>query len=223
MTSTTSRLDDPVSPDLLHRLGDIPESRVLRHPPPGQATEADALALAEAADKRLCELVDATLVEKPVGYAESRVAVRICRLLDQFVDEHDLGAVTGADGLHRLFPGSVRIPDVAFASWARFPDGYPPPTPLPDFAPDLAVEVLSPSNTRREMERKRRDYFQAGVQIVWEVDARARVVDVYPDPDTCERLAGDDVLEGGSVLPGLEVPLPDIFRVLDRREPPAVG
>ena len=73
----------------------------------------------------------------------------------------------------RLFPGLVRIPDIAFVSWARIPGGRMPKEPIPDLVPDLAVEVLSPSNTPREMALKRRHYFEAGVRLVWIVDPEA--------------------------------------------------
>ena len=77
----------------------------------------------------------------------------------------NLGLVSGADGTIRLFPGLVRIPDVAFASWDRFPGRKIPKEPIPSLAPDLVVEVLSESNTPAEMERKRGEYFASGVRL----------------------------------------------------------
>ena len=72
-----------------------------------------------------------------------------------------------------LFRGLVRIPDVAFTSWERLPGRRVPPEPIPELAPDLAVEVLSQSNTEAEMTRKRGEYFAAGVRLVWLVDPDA--------------------------------------------------
>src|SRR5947207_728351 len=110
--------------DLLEELGGIPPSRVLARPAPGTATEDDLLAL----DKQhgLCELVDGVLVEKAMGYRESLLAVALAALLREFVNARNLGLVTGESGMMRLFPGLVRIPDVAFASWDRFPNGRVP-------------------------------------------------------------------------------------------------
>ena len=100
-----------------------------------------------------------------------------------FVRPRKLGIVTGADGTIRLFPGLVRMPDVAFASWNCFPDRKRPRTPIPHIAPDLVVEVLSKGNTKAEMARKLREYFDAGVRIVWMVDRRKRTVHVYSAVD----------------------------------------
>jgi Uma2 family endonuclease len=102
--------------DLLHQLGDIPPERVRLQPPPGTATEADVVAVLSR-EERLCELVDGVLVEKTLGYYESYIAATLIRLLGNFVVAHDLGIVAGADGMMRLAPGLVRIPDVSFVSW----------------------------------------------------------------------------------------------------------
>jgi Uma2 family endonuclease len=116
----------------------------------------------------------------------------------------------------RLFPGLVRIPDVAYVSWARVPAGRVPTAPIPQLAPDLAVEVLSRSNTPREMERKLREYFDAGVRLVWIVDPDARTVAVYTAAVNPVVLTETDVLQGGEVLPGFTLPLAHLFAELDR-------
>ena len=155
--------------DLLEQLGGITPDRVRFRPAPGTATEEDMLAIHDR-EGRLYELVHGVLVEKAMGLRESLLAIALASLLRGFVRPRNLGIVTGADGMMRLFPGLVRIPDVAFISWDRLPNRRVPTEPLPDVAPDLAVEVLSAGNTVREMARKRQDYFAAGVQVVWQVD-----------------------------------------------------
>src|SRR5438046_1774546 len=102
--------------DWLHVLGDIAPERVLCDPYMGTATEADLLKHLDADDKRLCELVDGTLVEKAVGYYESLVAVILIRHLLDFIEPRQLGAVSAGDGPLRLRLGLVRLPDVAFVS-----------------------------------------------------------------------------------------------------------
>src|SRR5207302_308329 len=82
-----------------------------------------------------------------------------------------------------------------------------PDEPIPELAPDLAVEVLSESNTRAEMDRKRQEYFRAGTRLVWEVDPRTRTVAVYNSADNPVTLRAADVLDGGSVVPGFSLPL----------------
>jgi Uma2 family endonuclease len=111
-----------------------------------------------------------------------------------------------------LSQGLVRIPDVAFVSWNRIPNGQFPEKPIPDLVPDLAVEVISPSNTRKEMEEKLEEYFEKGVRLVWFVRPRARVVDVYTSADQFARLTASATLDGGDVLPGFSIVVGDLFR-----------
>jgi Uma2 family endonuclease len=202
--------------DLMERLGGVPLERIRFHPAPGTAVEQDVL---EAHDKegRLCELVDGVLVEKAMGIRESILASFLIELLNTFVRQRNLGFVTAPDGAVRLFAGLVRIPDVSFISWARLPNGRLPNDPIPQLAPDLAVEVLSQSNTPGEMARKRHDYFTAGVRLVWLADPRARTVDVYTSEDQFTRLTDADVLDGGDALPGFRLPVRDWFGEMDRQ------
>lgn len=146
-----------------------------------------------------------------MGYSESYLACLLSYFLNGFVVPRKLGIVAGSDGLMRLFPGLIRIPDISFVSWARLAGGRLPRDPIAAFAPDLAVEVLSPSNTRQEMERKLRDYFAAGVQLVWYVDPPSRTLTVYTAPDQSRLLHETDTLDGGSVLPGFTLPLQQLF------------
>jgi len=202
--------------DLQEWLGGVPLDRIRFHPPPGTATERDVLE-AEQRDNRLCELVDGVLVEKVMGYREAILAGALVRLLANFVVPRNLGHVAGADGMLRLFPGLVRIPDVAFASWDCFPEGRLPDDPIPDLAPDLVVEVLSRSNTPREMRRKLREYFAAGVRLAWMVDLEQRTVTVHTGVEACAVFDEASCLDGGNVLPGFVLPLRDLFSELDRQ------
>ena len=195
--------------DLLERFGPMAAGRIRTNPPPGTATEQDVIDL-EVRESRLCELVDGVLVEKTVGYYESYLAVRLVYFLAGFVDRHRLGIVVGADGMTRLAPGLVRIPDASFIVWDRLPGRRVPRAPIADLVPDLAVEVISPSNTSREMERKLQDYLTAGVRLVWYVLPAPQEVHVY----TAERhdvLTIDQELAGGDVLPGFALPLRQLF------------
>jgi Uma2 family endonuclease len=205
--------------DLLESLGDIPPERVRMQPPPGTATEADVIAI-HAREKRLCELVDGTLVEKPMGYDESRLAAELISTLVVFLHQRDLGTVAGEAGMMQLLTGLVRIPDVSFVRWEHLPEAY---GPVPLLAPDLAVEVLSESNTPKEMERKLREYFDAGTQLVWVFDPRARTVTVYTAPDQFTVLDESQTLDGGAVLPGLVIPLRELFERASRRRGPGAG
>jgi Uma2 family endonuclease len=196
--------------DLLQALGSIPPSRIPAVPHPGSATEQDILRNL-AGEKRLYELVDGVLVEKPMGYYESLLAGILIRLMGSYVEEHDLGFVLGEAGTLRLAPGLVRIPDVSFISWSHFPSRRLPRDPIPDLAPDLAVEVISESNTEAEMSRKLREYFDAGTRVVWLAYPDARSVRVYSDVTTFTELAESDTLDGGGVVPGFTLPVADWF------------
>jgi len=205
--------------DLLKRLGDVPPGRIRLRPPPGTATEEDVLE-AEARTGRLCELVDGTLVEKAMGYYESRLAAVLIGFLEAYLVEQDLGIVLGADGLVRMEPGQVRLPDVCFFAWEKFPNRLLPRGAILDRRPDLAVEILSPSNTRAEMARKRREYFAGGARLVWEVNPETRRVRVYTDADTFTELGEEETLDGGPVLPGFSLPIRRWFERAGERAGP---
>ena len=150
-----------------------------------------------------------------MGTQESYLAALIASLVGEFASRHQLGFVLGADGMARLAPGLVRIPDVSFISWRRFPNRRVPLTPMLDLAPDLAVEVLSPSNTVAEMNRKLQDYFAAGVRLVWYVDPVARTIQVFTAVDQIRLLREDEKVTGDPVLPGFALPLRDLFTELE--------
>jgi Uma2 family endonuclease len=197
--------------ELLAHLGDIPAERVRWQPFLGTATEQDVIAAEAALDKRLCELVDGTLVEKALGYYESRLAVVLSYFIETYLGENDRGICLGADAMPRIVPGRVRLPDVSFISWEKFPNRELPAEPIASLVPDLAVEVLSVSNIRREMEGKRRDYFQGGARLVWELDPQRQTARVYTDPDQFQEIGPDGSLEGGEVLPGFVLPFQQLF------------
>ena len=202
--------------DLLERIGGVPLDRIRIPPAAGTATEQDVVAALEAADKRLCELVDGVLVEKAMGTKESLLAGFILHRLHFFLDENDLGLPFGADGAMRLMKGLVRIPDVSFVSWQQMPDGLPDEA-IASLIPDLAVEVVSRRNTKGEILRKLRDYFLAGVQLVWVIQPRTETAEVYRAPDRKKRVAKAGVLDGGDVLPGFRLPLPELFARANRK------
>ena len=208
--------------DLLARLEGIEPHRILLRPAPGTATEADLLHVLDHGN-RLCELVEATLVEKGMGTREGSLAGRIFYLLQVYLDGNDIGELFGADSPFRLEPGLVRMPDVTFILRENLADGQIPSEAIAGAVPDLAVEVLSESNTPAEMRRKRRDYFTAGTTLVWEVDPQRRVVVVYTDAEMGVTLTEADTLDGGNVLPGLVLPIRRIFERLPPLEVPARG
>ena len=196
--------------ELVRDLGDIPLFRILLKPLPGTATEADQLRMCESGG-RLVELIDGTLVEKAMGAREGFMAATLISYLMIFVRKHNLGIVGAPDIIHRIIDGQNRLPDVSFTSWATLPEDDSHLTPISDFTPDLCIEILSESNTRKEMDRKRKEYFRGGAKLVWEIEPEERTVAVYASPAKCGTLRESDTLDGGKVLPGFTLSLAEFF------------
>jgi len=159
------------------------------------------------------EVWDGELREVPsAGGRASRIAMRIGARLLAHPTIDDLGMVTGADGSYILGRDrdTVVVPDVAFVRWDRLPDGDVPIKFIP-VPPNLAVEVQSPSDEPKDMAEKRALYARAGVPLLWWVDPGKRTVTVYPLGREAFVLTEEGELDGGDVLPGLRIPVADIF------------
>jgi Uma2 family endonuclease len=212
----SSMLVSPAEWDLVRlaeRFGPIPAHRIRTSTPPGLATEDDVVEIHNRED-RLCELVDGVLVEKTMGAYESMLAMEIGAILRNWVKPRKVGTVLGADGMLRLAPGLVRIPDVAFLSMEKFPNGRFPKGAIAPLAPDLAVEVLSPSNTKQEMNEKLSDYFSHGARLVWYVDPETRTIDVFTGLGLPRTLSESDTLDGGEMLAGFQLSIRELFAEL---------
>jgi Uma2 family endonuclease len=182
-------------------------------PHTGLMTEEELLALPE--DGWQYELVEGRLVRMPPsGLRATQIAFIIGAALFAFVQPRKLGVVTGADGGYRLGPGTDLAPDVGFIRADRLP-----PRSSPDYdrlvsgAPDLAVEVASPTQRRSALRRKAQRYLAAGTQLVWIVWPKHRQIEVWRPGDTqpAATLGVADSLDGGDVLPGFTYPVSDIF------------
>jgi Uma2 family endonuclease len=196
--------------DVQARLIGVSPGRIRTYPAPGTATEADLLQ-AEARGHRICELVNGILVEKPMASYESALAGAVIYFFHRYLETRNLGIVLGEAGFLRLRPGLVRAPDVSFIRWERFPGRQRPKAAIFPVAPDLAVEILSESNTEEEMEDKLRDYFSAGSQLVWYIDPRTRTALAYTAEDQWTEIGLGGSLVGGDLLPGFELPLEQLF------------
>ncbi len=201
--------------DRLTDLGNVPAARVRSEPAPGAATVEDVVRLRNV-ERRLFELVDGTLVEKAMGWQESLLTGILLQWLNNYLDQHRIGVATGPDGLMRLFGDTVRGPDVAFVAWSRMPGGRIPEEPVPDLVPNFVIEVISVGNTYGEMSRKRREYFHAGVELLWMVDHRSRTVTVFRTTQDATVVSEGQNLDAGNVLPGWQINIGDLFSRLDR-------
>lgn len=158
------------------------------------------------------------IVTPPPASDHSYLARALFRAMDAHVVAHTLGEVFGDGSGYELpiagRPDTYRIPDVSFIRAGRIPRPRVRHRALA-LAPDLAVEVRSPSDTPRVLGGKLADYFDAGTALVWVVDGDARTVEVHA-PGTPVRVLGEgDALDGGAVLPGFTLPLARLFAELD--------
>ena len=148
--------------------------------------------------------------EPPPSFGHGVVSTKIARLLGNFVAERELGVVVGEAGfVVERGPDTVRGPDASFVSAERL-SGYRGETFF-EGAPDLVVEVLSPSSTRAQMAEKTREYLAAGARVVWNVDPRRKAVTVHAPGAEPRVLGSGERLEGGDVLPGFSVPVLSLF------------
>jgi Uma2 family endonuclease len=138
--------------------------------------------------------------------------MRIAARLFQHVEAHNLGTVYAAETGFQLAqdPDTVRAPDVAFVSRQRLAaveetEGYWPG------APDVAVEVISPSDRYTDVEDKVVEWLEAGSRMVIVVNPRQRAVTVYHSRTDIIRLTEEDTLEGGDVVPGWQLPIREVF------------
>ena len=211
MLTTTAPVETMA--DRLRSIGDVPPDRVRMKPTPGTATLDDWWDVIDAGGR--CELVNGTLVELPVGFEESFIGGVLFRLLCEVVDPTRAGWVLPADGFIQLPGGLVRAPDVAYYARDSQPGGRPPRGRLPTLTPDLAIEVISRSNTQSEMRLKMREYFEAGTRQVWLVYPSRRSIVVHTSPADFKTYLDGQTAPGGEVLPGLAVEVTALFDRLD--------
>ena len=162
-----------------------------------------------------CELIYGELIMmSPAGAEHGVVAMRFGRFLGEFVDKHQLGVVFAAETGFKIAtsPDLVRAPDASFVRKSRLasslPKGYF------DGVPDLAVEVVSPEDRKREVAEKIAAWLAHGTSVVWEADPRTMTVVIHRVGRKPERLGVDDVLREESLLSGFALPLSKAFSIL---------
>ncbi len=164
-------------------------------------TAAELLALPD--DDYRYELVRGRLIRMPPpGSRHGRTVARVTIRLGYFIETQNLGTILNESGYHLEWgPDTVRAPDVSFISAERLPPDQVP-SGYPTLAPDLAVEVLSPSERPGARREKMQDYFAAGTRLVWEIDPAQRTITVYRSAHDRTTLAATDELTAVEVLPG---------------------
>ena len=162
-------------------------------------------------DGKLYELHNGVLIEVAGSkYRQTKLAAWIITLLMNFVVENGLGgSVTAPDGAAELNEYNTRIPDVGYVSAER--EQKQSEDAFLQGAPDLAVEVVSPSNSPAEMQQRAGEYLGAGARLVWIVNPVTRTIDVYRPGGARTVLGIGNFLDGGDVLPGLMLPVSRLF------------
>lgn len=146
----------------------------------------------------------------PSGY-HGAVCSRIVRRLSTWIEDRELGILTSnvSGVLLERDPDTVRAPDIAFFSKEQLPNF--PRTGYPAVPPDLAIEVLSPSDVFLRMLGKVEMYLRVGVRLVWVIVPEDNGVSVHVPDAPVRVLTADDVLDGGTVLPGFTCPVRQLF------------
>ncbi|HEY4234346.1 MAG TPA: Uma2 family endonuclease [Lacipirellulaceae bacterium] len=176
-------------------------------------TAADLLEFPTGMGKRYELVLGELRVMSPSSWRHGNVVSNLHRILASFVKQHDLGMMFGAETGFRLTrdPDTVRAPDIAFIAKRNLPADLPQEAFWPG-PPDLAVEVLSPSDRTVEVNEKIEAWLAAGTTAVWVVDPRLRTVSVYLAGSSGHIYSSAETLEGGSVAPGFLCPLDEVFR-----------
>jgi Uma2 family endonuclease len=151
------------------------------------------------------------IVREPPGYRHGVVALKIAQRIANYADDHGLGIVVAAETGFKLFsdPDTVRAADAAFLRCERVPD--PPPSGYLALAPDLAVEVVSPSDRAGEIQPKVSDWLAAGSRLVWVIDPGRKRAIVYREDGSVDLLGDQDALSGDDVLPGFSCLLHNVW------------
>jgi Uma2 family endonuclease len=168
--------------------------------------------LAGATGLGRCELLRGELIMMtPAGAEHGRIAASVAAVLTVHVKQNHLGVVMGAETgfLIRRDPDTVRAPDVAFVRAQRYPSGR-----VEGFfegPPDLAVEILSPSDRASHVLAKVQDWLAAGCGWVWVVDPETATIALYRSRSEFQLLTAAESLDGGDLLPGFSVPVASLF------------
>ena len=175
-------------------------------------TDEELTALPKDGYKR--ELLQGEIIMSPAGSEHGIISVAVGAELRAHARQHKLGAVFDSSTGFRLSSDDVLSPDAAFVSQARLVSLRRVPRGFFPGAPDLVVEVLSPSDTLDYVHEKMARYFASGTRLAWAVNPAERNALVYRGPAADHLLRVTDALDGEDVLPGFRLPLSDLFAEL---------
>ena len=170
----------------------------------------DSALLRQPDDGRKYELVNGEVHEVPATVRHDEIgAIVIYRLMPFVIGR---GILCSAQAGFRMQGGNLRSPDVSFVRANRLPDGKAPDS-FGDGAPDLCVEILSPSEEAGDIDRKLREYFASGARLVWHLFPETQRILAFTSPTIRTIYEPDDELDAGDVLPGFRCRVEDLFRI----------
>ncbi|HEV7842724.1 MAG TPA: Uma2 family endonuclease [Pyrinomonadaceae bacterium] len=177
-------------------------------------TDEELLSLPD--DSKKCEIIKGELVVSPAGIEHEEIGVRLILALGTHVRKHKLGIVCGSSaGYWMNDRTSFLSPDVSFIAKERLQGAKRAPKKFFDGAPDLVVEVLSPSDTIDKLHEKIVEYFDNGAKLIWVLNPEEQIVLVYHTPQPDKLLRTNDALDGEDVVPEFSLPVSELFAELD--------
>ncbi len=169
-------------------------------------TDEDLMRLPK--DGRKWELVNGRLQEVPTSAKHDQIVIWLGRLIGPYAD--DFGILTASQAGFRMVNRNLRCPDFGFTRYNRFPNGEVPDG-FVEFAPDLAVEIISPSEEPADMARKVEEYFASGAQQVWHMFPETQTITVFRSPLDAMTYQPDDEIDVDDLLPGFRSHVAELF------------
>ncbi len=184
--------------------------------PAKEWTESELQALPENGYNT--EVVSGELVMSPKNdFFHGNICIRISTALQIFNREHRLGVILDSSTGFWMQNRNCRAPDVSFVSKARLAQAGFKPSARRFFtgAPDLAIEILSPNNSRTEIEARLKDFFSSGAKLVWIIDPTAEMVEICHSLQNRKLIGHGGQIDGEALLPGFAYPIADLFKEWD--------
>ncbi len=161
-------------------------------------------------DGRKWELVNGEPKEVATSVKHDIYAMRLANMINSHAENK--GFITGSQAGYRMANGNIRCPDLAFTRYEKLPSGELPEG-FGDFAPDLCIEIISPSEEPGEMMKKVREYFGAGAEQIWHLFPETKTVRVFISPEVSTEYHEDDEITGGDILPTFRCQVSEIFKL----------
>jgi Uma2 family endonuclease len=188
--------------------------REMTAPPGTQTIAGQKMTLEEFSrlpkDGTKYELLGGKVSMTPAGLQHEEIGVKLLAAMIKYLEQQPLGHLYGSSAGFRLSDDTVLSPDLSFVRSERLPTGRSPQG-YGNFAPDLAIEIISPNDLMSELEAKVQLYLDNGTRLVWVINPQLRSATIYRADGTLRRVHDKESLDGEDVLPGFACHLADIL------------